>query len=957
MTQPFVPTALEQLLIKQVAVNGVPFQSEGWINFTGSVTGTDNPGFTVNGVVVGATNVAITGGGGGGSPTGTGLYYTTLGVMNPAAVGFSGDVSLGSLSGGNIPSTLNYIQGHAVIAPSPSSGNVMMYLTGSPNAWRPEAAGGDITGAYTALNVAYLQGNLLTAPSPSAGQVLMWTAGDTPAWKPQSAGSSSGDITGEYTDLNVVGFNGVPLNLTAATNGQVYVFNSGSSSWVATTLSGSFAAGGDLSGSATNQEVIGLLSKALPSLTQGALFYTGSAWILGPLPTTDIAPGYDDYILGTSHTGVTAWFAPGGDVTFVSNSFEVTGLLTHALPSLTTGYLEWTGSAWAFGAGGSTSVTGTGLWYSASGSLHSAAITLDGDVTAGALSGSNVPLTVVALQGNAVASTAPTDTYVLTWSAGSSHWYPAAAGGGGSVTWANDLNGSSSTHQYVVAITGSGGAGGTVALSDGTHALSLTMMTSASLGSPPPLTVAGALGLSGAGVGGGGAVTVIAGAGNVPSTGSHTGGAGGALTIQSGAGSVGLGTGANGGAAGPLTIQAGAAAIGLTGGGAGGAGGSIDILASVGATGQGAGGGTGGTIGFIAGMGGSGSAGGAGGGLIFYTGAGGDGDGSPDDTGGSADGATFFCGDGGTAYNGNAGIGGNFVVQCGHGGATSPTGAGNPGNGGVVTLQAGIGGAGYNAAGSGGNVSIVSGVGAVGTNEAVGGNAGYTQLIASNGGAAHGTNQAGGVGGSIYISPGAGGAPTGSGARGVTGIIYLQTGGNQFGIAGSNYDGSSGFLMIGGTGASNWPSTGVFRASSTTSVPTLTHYDTSNTTTFQMVALGNPLSYGVGVLLGDNSVSNGTVIQTTSSTPIALMIGSTAYFGIATGFLGGGHGEAWFGNGTAPGSNPTGGYYVYANAGALFGRGSSGTITTIGVADLVGFMDTPGHGHCPECGTDFAHEW
>jgi len=34
-------------------------------------------------------------------------------------------------------------------------------------------------------------------------------------------------------------------------------------------------------------------------------------------------------------------------------------------------------------------------------------------------------------------------------------------------------------------------------------------------------------------------------------------------------------------------------------------------------------------------------------------------------------------------------------------------------------------------------------------------------------------------------------------------------------------------------------------------------------------------------------------------------------------------------NGTAPGSNPTGGGYLYVESGALKYRGSSGTVTTI----------------------------
>lgn len=58
-----------------------------------------------------------------------------------------------------------------------------------------------------------------------------------------------------------------------------------------------------------------------------------------------------------------------------------------------------------------------------------------------------------------------------------------------------------------------------------------------------------------------------------------------------------------------------------------------------------------------------------------------------------------------------------------------------------------------------------------------------------------------------------------------------------------------------------------------------------------------------------------------------------------------------------PTTNPAGGGILYSEAGAGKWRGSSGTVTTFGPADLAGFKDTPGEGHCPSCGTDFAHEW
>jgi hypothetical protein len=57
---------------------------------------------------------------------------------------------------------------------------------------------------------------------------------------------------------------------------------------------------------------------------------------------------------------------------------------------------------------------------------------------------------------------------------------------------------------------------------------------------------------------------------------------------------------------------------------------------------------------------------------------------------------------------------------------------------------------------------------------------------------------------------------------------------------------------------------------------------------------------------------------------------------------------AFVGNSSSiPAQNPPGGYFIWAQNGALKGRGTSSTVTTIGTADP----------HCPVCGGDFALEW
>jgi hypothetical protein len=50
---------------------------------------------------------------------------------------------------------------------------------------------------------------------------------------------------------------------------------------------------------------------------------------------------------------------------------------------------------------------------------------------------------------------------------------------------------------------------------------------------------------------------------------------------------------------------------------------------------------------------------------------------------------------------------------------------------------------------------------------------------------------------------------------------------------------------------------------------------------------------------------------------------------------------------TAPTGTPTGGGFAWVEAGAFKYKGTSGTVTTVGVADP----------HCPRCGADYVHEW
>jgi hypothetical protein len=116
--------------------------------------------------------------------------------------------------------------------------------------------------------------------------------------------------------------------------------------------------------------------------------------------------------------------------------------------------LTWNGTHWAPapGGGGGSSVTGTGLWYSASGVLNAAAVTLTGDLTPSVLSGSNLPVTVSSLQGTSLTISSPSLDQVLTWngSAWANVALPNATGGGSGLIQLNtDLGGTYNAPQVV----------------------------------------------------------------------------------------------------------------------------------------------------------------------------------------------------------------------------------------------------------------------------------------------------------------------------------------------------------------------------------------------------------------------------------------------------------------------------------------------------------------------------
>jgi hypothetical protein len=189
------------------------------------------------------------------------------------------------------------------------------------------------------------------------------------------------DLGGTLGAPFVVGLQGRPLSTSAPTSGEVLTWNG--IAWVSLPPSGgggggNFTAGGDLSGSASFQTVIGLqdrpISSASPSTNQ-VLGWNGTFWIPTSLPSSLPPSG-----------------AAGGNLSGTYPNPVVVALQNNPVSatSPTTGQvLEWNGSVWI-------------------------PATVSGSFSAGGdLSGSSTNQTVIGIQGVAITSSAPSSNQVL----------------------------------------------------------------------------------------------------------------------------------------------------------------------------------------------------------------------------------------------------------------------------------------------------------------------------------------------------------------------------------------------------------------------------------------------------------------------------------------------------------------------------------------------------------------
>lgn len=121
----------------------------------------------------------------------------------------------------------------------------------------PSFLGGDLAGTFTNAFVVGLQGNPISNAIVSSGQLYIFNGTE---WVPQDAPSGTfsagGDLSGTGDNQTVIGIQTIPVSSVAPTAGQVLEYNG--SQYAPTTPSSGFTAGGDLRGTNTDQIVQGL---------------------------------------------------------------------------------------------------------------------------------------------------------------------------------------------------------------------------------------------------------------------------------------------------------------------------------------------------------------------------------------------------------------------------------------------------------------------------------------------------------------------------------------------------------------------------------------------------------------------------------------------------------------------------------------------------------------------------
>ncbi|MEM6343731.1 MAG: tail fiber domain-containing protein [Bacteroidota bacterium] len=319
------------------------------------------------------------------------------------------------------------------------------------------AAAGDVSGTFPTLTVDGLQGNPVANTAPSSGQVLKWNGsqwapaadidnnttysagtglsltgttfantGDTDASDDITTSTAgAGDVSGNFPTLTVDGLQGNPVANTAPSSGEVLAWNG--TEWEPTTdANTTYSAGTGLSLTGTTFANTGDTDASDDITTATA----AAGDVSGTFPTLTV-----DGIQGTAVSNVapssgeilkfngTQW-VPSADATTDGDADDSNEIQTLSISGNTVSLSNGGGSVNINPYTGGTGISITGTTITNTGDTDASDDITTATAAAGDLSGTFPSLTVDALQGNGISSSAPAVSDVLRWNG--TAWTPHA---------------------------------------------------------------------------------------------------------------------------------------------------------------------------------------------------------------------------------------------------------------------------------------------------------------------------------------------------------------------------------------------------------------------------------------------------------------------------------------------------------------------------------------------------